>query len=563
MAGEFHDSQSWLPKPEESEAEGRAQEELPTPEKAPEDAEAPGVVTERRRSRSGVTTPGASAAPLQEADDEAGREDDTLERAPETADGPLEDAAPFPIPRLSARRRGRKFVKKPKDRVTLSPQQRLLLLDTWRRSGLPARDFSALVGISRHTLYAWRKRFKDRGPEGLVDQPRGAPRGSRLSEITKRTILMLKEEHPDWGTQRISDMLLRGPALAASPGAVAKVLREVGYELEEEPTRPHRDRIRRFEREKANDLWQTDLFTFVLKRQNRRVYLVAFLDDYSRFIVGWGLRGSQSTDLVMETLRSAVVNYRTPREILTDNGSQYVTWRGKSAFSKELERRGIKQIVATPRRPQTLGKVERFWGSLWRECLEAAVFVDLEDARRRLGHYIDHYNFQRPHQGVKGLVPADRYFGAAPDVLRALKERVQANALELARDGLPKKPFYLTGQVAGEGFSVHAEGERVILQRGEGDREEVELVSPKPAEAEDIPESVSESNRAVAVDGEHVESVSPESPSADEIPESISESSGAPIPESEKHEEVPPPGTSALDRFLAQFKRKEGDGRDE
>ncbi len=135
------------------------------------------------------------------------------------------------------------------------------------------------------------------------------------------------------------------------------------------------------------------------------MYLVAFLDDHSRFIVGWGLRSSQSTDLVMETLRSAIVNYRTPREILTDNGSQYVTWRGKSQFARELERRGVKQIVATPRRPQTLGKIERFWGSRWRECLEVALFVDLEDARRRLGHYIDHYNFQRPHQGIGGLVP--------------------------------------------------------------------------------------------------------------------------------------------------------------
>ena len=57
-------------------------------------------------------------------------------------------------------------------------------------------------------------------------------------------------------------------------------------------------------------------------------------------------------------------------------------------------------------------------------------------------------------------MPADRYFGAAPEVLRTLKERVAGNALELAREGLPRKPFYLTGQVGGAGFSLHAEGER-------------------------------------------------------------------------------------------------------
>jgi transposase len=61
-------------------------------------------------------------------------------------------------------------------------------LDTWQRSGLPGRDFAELVGVSRHTLYAWKKRFDQEGPAGLLDQPKGGPRGSRLPELTKRTI---------------------------------------------------------------------------------------------------------------------------------------------------------------------------------------------------------------------------------------------------------------------------------------------------------------------------------------------------------------------------------------
>jgi hypothetical protein len=220
----------------------------------------------------------------------------------------------------------------------------------------------------------------------------------------------------------------------------------------------------------------------MLKRQNRRVYLVAFLDDHSRFLVGYGLHASQSSALVLEVLRAALTGYGTPQEILTDNGSQYVTWRGKSAFSKELEKRGIRQVVAAPRHPQTLGKIERFWGTLWRECLETAVFLDLGDARTRIGHFIDHYNFQRPHQGIDGLVPADRFFGAAPEVRQTLQARVAANALELARHGRPANPFYLTGQVGGQPFSVHAAGERVILTAADG-QQEVDLVPPAAAVA--------------------------------------------------------------------------------
>jgi len=208
---------------------------------------------------------------------------------------------------------------------------------------------------------------------------------------------------------------------------------------------------------------------------------VAFMDDHSRFITGYGLYASQSSALVLEVVRAAIAAYGPPEEILTDNGSQYVTWRGKSAFSKELEKRGIRQVVASPRRPQTLGKIERFWGTLWRECIETAVFVDLEDARRRIGHFIDYYNFQRPHQGIEGLVPADRFFGAAPEVLRTLRERVAANALELARHGVPKPPLYVTGRIGDRAFSVHAEGERVILKREGQQREEVTLTTPEAA----------------------------------------------------------------------------------
>jgi transposase InsO family protein len=441
---------------------------------------------EPERSEGEAEAAAPASAPVTRRDDDSERTysygSDSAEtvQAAEKGEGIAEAKNPFSVPLLAGRRRGRRLVKPKSEaaRPELSPEQRLLLLDTWRRSGLPARDFAAMVGLSRHTLYGWKKKFDTQGPAGLMDQPRGGPRGSRLPDLTKRTILMLKAEHADWGCQRISDMLWRGPALPSSATAVPRVLHEAGYELEEVTTRPHPDKVRSFERAKPNQLWQTDLFTFILKRQNRRVYLVAFMDDHSRFIVGYGLHASQSSALVLEVLRAALTSYGTPEEILTDNGSQYVTWRGKSVFSRELEKRGIKQIVAAPRRPQTLGKIERFWGTLWRECVETAIFVDLGDAQRRIGLFIDYYNFHRMHHGLKGLVPADRYFGVASEVRKTLQARVDANALELAKNGVPKQPFYLTGQVGGKPFSLHAEGERVIMTDAGGSRQEVELTPP-------------------------------------------------------------------------------------
>jgi transposase InsO family protein len=400
------------------------------------------------------------------------------------AEGELAD----PRIRLGGPRRGRRLKKKTEARPKLTAKDRLLILDTWKRSGLPGGDFAPLVGLTKHTLYAWKKKFDELGPAGLMDRARGRREGSRLPDLTRRAIVMLKEGNPEYGCQRISDMLARGPALPASPSAVARVLKEAGYELEEMETRPHRDHPRSFERARPNELWQTDIFTFVLKRQNRRVYLVGFMDDHSRFVVGYGLHASQSTALVLEALRSSIANYGAPKEILTDNGTQYVTWRGKSAFSRELESRGIAHVVAKPRRPQTLGKIERFWGTLWRECVEAAVFVDLEDARRRIGHFVDHYNLHRTHQGIDGLVPADRFFEAAPQVLASMRERVAKNALELARHGTPKQPFYVTGSAGGKSFAVHAQGDRVYMTREGEPRQEVELNAEAPSPADEVTE---------------------------------------------------------------------------
>jgi transposase InsO family protein len=456
------------------------------------------------------------------------------------------DATAQDQPSITARRtnrpRERCLTRTRPSRPSFTLNQRLLILDAWSRSGLPGSEFAPLVGVSPHTLYCWRRAFEQEGPAGLVAKPRGAPAGSRLPEVTKRAILLMKQDHPEWGCQRISDLLMRGPALGASASAVAKVLHEAGYEFEEVPTRPHAPEVHRFERARPNQLWQSDLFTFILKRQNRRVYLVGFMDDHSRFITSYGLHASQSSALVIEVLRAGIASYGLPEEILTDNGSQYVTWRGKSAFSRELDKLGIRQVVAARKHPQTLGKIERFWGTLWRECLEGAIFQDLGDARRRIGLFLDYYNFQRTNLGIDGLVPADRFFGAASEVLRTLRARVAANSLELARRGLPKAPFYLTGQVGGKGFSIHAAGERVILTDATGAQREIELVAPQDPKPTDPAQSPTIENAP---------SPAIPSPPPQSLPEPICPD-GSPGEQTTASDQADPiqPGTSLLDNAL-------------
>jgi transposase len=146
-------------------------------------------------------------------------------------------------------------------RLRFDAKQRLLLLDAWLRSKLPAKDFGGLVGVSPHTLYKWKQRFEAEGPGGLEDRPKKTAGKSRLPDTTQRAILLMKEAHPDWGQDRIHDMLVRTEGFAASAGAIGRVLSEAGYVVEETPTRRHPDKKRRFERARPNQMWQTDLFT--------------------------------------------------------------------------------------------------------------------------------------------------------------------------------------------------------------------------------------------------------------------------------------------------------------
>ena len=115
----------------------------------------------------------------------------------------------------------------PRDRKTrsLDSEQRQMVLSIWDQSGLPAKDFAPLVGVSHHTLYAWRQRFKKEGAAGLENKQRGPkPGGSRLPEATQKSILELKAENPDWGVDRIAGMLHRWGSISVSPGAIQRVL---------------------------------------------------------------------------------------------------------------------------------------------------------------------------------------------------------------------------------------------------------------------------------------------------------------------------------------------------
>ena len=91
----------------------------------------------------------------------------------------------------------------------------------------------------------------------------------------------------------------------------------------------------------------------------------------------------------------------------------------------------------------TLGKIERFWQTILAEFFAKARFVSLEDAQTRLQKWVQYYNFRRPHQGIGGLCPADRYFEIAHELRKTIEKGIEENVQELAlrdRGGLGGDP---------------------------------------------------------------------------------------------------------------------------
>ncbi len=159
-------------------------------------------------------------------------------------------------------------------------------------------------------------------------------------------------------------------------------------------------------------------------------------------------------------------------------GRQFVAWRGRTRFQKVLKQQGIDHIRSAPHHPMTLGKIERFWRTIWEEFLSEAVFASFADACQRIDHWIHYYNHQRPHQGIDGACPADRFYGMSENVEEAIKQGCEENALRLALGQEPQPPLYLLGQLGGTEVRVVRKGEAIEVKVGDAVHEVIHMGAP-------------------------------------------------------------------------------------
>jgi transposase InsO family protein len=347
--------------------------------------------------------------------------------------------------------------------------------------GYTLKSLGEEFGCAKDTIHGWVKVYRAairteeypplsgrgvagerRAPEDESQPPGKAPEDA-LKKAVAGKIVELKTAEPTHGIRRISDILKRFFLLKASPEKVRTVLREAKLMGPPTPARKQRNdpKPRFFERATPNQMWQSDICTFRLAGQN--AYLIGFMDDYSRYIVGLGLYRSQPAENVLEVLKTAVGEYGVPKEMLTDNGRQYTNWRGTTRFEQYLSQERVKHIRSSPHHPMTLGKIERFWKTAQQEFLFRTQFDSFESARERLALWVKYYNYKRPNQGIDGLCPADRFFEVQSELRRTLEKGVHENVLELALRGRPKSPFYMVGRLGGQNVAIRAEKGKIRM----------------------------------------------------------------------------------------------------
>jgi len=328
--------------------------------------------------------------------------------------------------------------------------------------GITAQLVAQELGVTDTTVYEWTRRYHRLGEAGLRDAKRaGAP--SKLPGAVKAKITELKREDPRQGARRISQILRRLFCLKASPETVRQHLKATGLTTAPKKARKKpKPPPRRFERSTPNQMWQSDITYFPILGQT--AYIIGFLDDHSRYITGLGVYRSQPSAYVVEIYREAVAAYSAPREMLTDNGRQYASWRGTTKFQQELKRDHVHHIRSSPHHPMTLGKIERLWQTLKDEFLTRARFETFEEARERIGYWVKHYNHRRPHQSLEGMCPADRFFSIQKELRATIERSVAANVEELALRGKPVEPFYLVGRMGDQSVVIETDKKRMSVR---------------------------------------------------------------------------------------------------
>ena len=321
------------------------------------------------------------------------------------------EAAPVNEPAPTATARPTRSTARARVARSYSPTQVAQALDRVAEVGL--RPTSKELGISRNALRDWERKV-EKAAKGEGVAPTSGPDPKSIEERRDASILAEWRKQQGLGPSQIRNQLRRA-GVKVSVHTVRRVMEDAGYRP---PKVERRDHTGEYEAVRPNQLWHMDFVHRFIHGQ--KAFILAIIDDYSRFVTGWALDDAERADAVITAFEGAVGRYGKPEAVMSDGGSAFWAWKGSSRFTRILEEYGIDQVVATT--PELNGKSEVFNANLQKELFNRVTFTDLGDLRRQLGPHFSWYNHHRTHHALGGLlVPADRFYGRVEEVLSRIE----------------------------------------------------------------------------------------------------------------------------------------------
>jgi transposase InsO family protein len=295
-------------------------------------------------------------------------------------------------------------------RLTLA--RRIELVRDILDKGFTPCTAAAVHGVSGLSARKWLGRYLAEGEAGLRDRssrPKMSPR--KIKPEKALAIVELRR-------RRLTQARIAA-SLGVSKSTVGRVLKRAGLSRlsDLEPCEP----VVRYEHEHPGDLVHIDTKKLGrIERMGKRIpgsshtpikagweYLFVAIDDHAR--IGFtDMYPDETKPSAVQFLQNTIAYFRSlgvrPKRILTDNGSSF---RSKD-FAKACGNLGLKHSFTRPYRPQTNGKAERFIQSALREWAYGIPYNHSSERTAMLERWMHHYNWHRPHQGIKGFAPAAR-----------------------------------------------------------------------------------------------------------------------------------------------------------
>lgn len=279
-------------------------------------------------------------------------------------------------------------------------------MNRWsRRTEMAMQHMVAWLGVSSSKFYHWRSRY------GKINEHNAwVPRDHWLEDWEKAAILEFERQHPLEGYRRLAFMMLDADVVAASPSSVYRVLKSAGR-LEQWKGKPSRKGTGFEQPVKPHEHWHVDVS--YINVCGTFYYLCSLLDGASRYIVHWEIRETMKEaeiELVIQRAREKFPE-AYPR-IISDNGPQFMA----RDFKEFIRICGMTHVRTSPYHPQSNGKLERWHQSLKTECIRPGTPLSLEQARRLVSGYVEHYNTVRLHSAIGYVSPADKLAGREPAI---------------------------------------------------------------------------------------------------------------------------------------------------